>query len=60
MDTKEMIKKDIDALPENALAELQKTVRSLKLKANRPKQPAHTIDLKGQFDHVDIRKIAYE
>jgi len=60
MSTKEMLKKEIDTLKDDEVRELQKLLRAVKRRANRKRGPIPTLDLKGQYDNVDVRKIAYE
>ena len=60
MVTREELKKEIDNLPENLLEELytflKKTI--IKMKAGKPNFTIR--NFKGQLDHTDIRKSAYE
>lgn len=59
MELKEKIKHEIDSIPEEYLPEIQRYLEALKRKKIRGKQ-IKTIHLKGKFDNLNIRKIAYE
>ncbi len=59
MELKEKIKHEIDSIPEEYLPEIQRYLEALKRKKIREKQ-IKTIHLKGKFDNLNIRKIAYE
>jgi len=59
MELKEKIKKEIDLIPEEYLPQLErylKTIKSSKKKQTRIK----TLHLKGQYDNLNIKKLAYE
>jgi hypothetical protein len=59
MKLKERIKKEIDAIPEEYLPQVERyleKIRNSKLKEKRIK----TLHLKGKFDNINIRKLAYE
>jgi len=59
MRIKEKIKKDIDAMPEELLYQLQKYLDSIK--SSPPKKvKIKNLHLKGQYDNVNIRQKAYE
>ena len=59
MSTKEKIKKEIDHLSEEFLADVLRYLYSLKAK-NKSKKPIKGLHLKGQFDNINIRQNAYE
>ena len=59
MELKEKINKTIDAIPEEYLPQLERyleIIRSGKLKEKRIK----TVHLKGKFDNINMRRVAYE
>lgn len=59
MSTKDFVKKEIDQLPENLVAEVDRFIKSLlRKRQNQPELP--TVDLGGQLDHINIREQAYE
>ena len=59
MELKEKIKKEIDLMPEEYLPQLE---RYLKIIKNIKRKPAgiKTLHLKGKYDNLDIRKLAYK
>ena len=59
MDLKEKIKKEIDAIPEDYLPQLQQYLNMIKKKSAKERH-IKTLRLKGRFDEINIRKIAYE
>ena len=60
MITKEELKKEVDKLPENLLDEVYALLKQV-LKDDK-KQPLQFTnrDFKGNLDHAEVRKIAYE
>ena len=59
MELKEKIKKQIDSIPEEYLPQVERyleIIKSGKLK----EKPIKTIHLKGKFDNLNIRRVAYE
>ncbi len=60
MISREVLKKEIDELPEPALIELQQLIDVLIKRAAKKKVPPEPMSLGGRFDDVDIRKLAYE
>ena len=59
MITKEHIKKEIDQLPDDVLEQVYVFICSIKL--NKPvRKRIRSFHLKGQFDNIDIRTMAYE
>lgn len=60
MTTKEHIKTEIDQMPDELVAKVHLFIKSLKKKENTKKVPFHTYKLNGAFDHVNIRRKAYE
>lgn len=59
MELKEKIKKEIDFIPEEYLFQLEKYVKILKNNIQKEKR-IKTLHLRGKFDKVNIRKMAYE
>jgi len=59
MGLKEKIKEEIDLLSEKKLYQLEQYLKILKTKKQKIKH-IKTIHLKGKFDNIDIRKLAYE
>ena len=59
MTTKERLKKEIDNMPEDLIAEVDKFISSIKNNTER-KQVLHTFKLSGNFDDLNIRAKAYE
>ena len=59
MITKEIIKKEIDGLPDNLLNQVHQFINSMKPKDINRKN-IHSFKLKGMFDNVNIRQKAYE
>jgi hypothetical protein len=58
MSTKEKIKNEIDTLSDEFLDEVLQFLHKLK-STNKPKAKIRSLNLKGQFDHIDIRRNAY-
>ena len=58
MGLKEEIKKEIELLPEEYLHLLEQYLE--KIKSNKQKARPNRIHLKGIFDNINIRKLAYE
>jgi len=59
MTTKEKVKKEIDALPDDLLDQVYKfinTIKAGKVKGGR----LHTFKLNGKFDNLNIREQSYE
>ena len=59
MELKEKIKKEIDLIPEEYLAEIEKYLKRIKRKKIKRDQ-IRTLSLKGKYDKLNIRKSAYE
>ncbi len=59
MELKEKIKHEIDSLPEEYLLQLEQYLETIKSR-NIKKKQIKTIHLKGKFDNLHIRRIAYE
>ncbi len=59
MELKEKIKHEIDSLPEEYLPQLERYLKTIKSKDIKKKQ-IKTLHLKGKFDNLNIRKVAYE
>ena len=60
MITRDLIKSEIDKLPEEALQEVQAFLRFLKTKPLAEKRKRPAFKLNGQFDNLDLRREAYE
>jgi len=60
MTTKELLKKEIDELPDELLMELQQIIQKFKAKKEIHKCNKPTLHLKGAFDNINIRQKAYE
>lgn len=59
MTTKEKIKKEIDALPDNIVEEIYRLINTIPLEKTKTKR-LHKYKLNGCFDEIDIRANAYE
>lgn len=59
MELKEKIKKEIDSLPEEYLLQLERYLEIMKSGPQKKKR-IKTLHLKGKFDNLNIRKLAYE
>jgi hypothetical protein len=59
MSTKEKIKNEIDTLSEEFLDDVLQFLYNLK-KINKPKKSIRSLNLKGQFDNIDLRRNSYE
>ncbi len=59
MELKEKIKKEIEDMPEELLYKLQNYLNSIK-RESKMKLQIRTLHLKGQYDNINIRRIAYE
>ncbi|MBW1999396.1 MAG: hypothetical protein JRJ29_15725 [Deltaproteobacteria bacterium] len=59
MELKEKIKKEIDSLPEEYLPQLERYLETIKNGKQKEKR-IKTVHLKGKFDNLDIRRVAYE
>ncbi len=57
VELREKIKKEIDNMPEELLYRLQEYLDSIKSEEGRQ---IKTLHLKGQYDNINVRKIAYE
>ncbi len=57
MELKDRIKRKIDSIPEEDLPQLEQYLEIMK---KRKKRQIKTLHLKGKFDKLHIRKIAYE
>lgn len=60
MVTKELIKKEIDKLPDSDLDKVYEIVHQLIDKKRIAPKRIKTVNLKGRFDNIDIRKESYE
>ncbi|WP_022669893.1 hypothetical protein [Hippea alviniae] len=60
MELRDKIKRDIDSLNEDLLLEVEKYIKALKSESLKGKREFETLNLKGKFDDVDIRSLAYE
>jgi len=60
MELREKIKKEIDNMPEELLYCLQRYLEDIVKKDDQRKRQIKTIHLKGQYDNLNVRKIAYE
>ena len=59
MELKEKIKKEIDSIPEEYLPQLERYLKTIK--SNKRKQlRIKTLHLKGKYDNLNLRKLAYE
>ncbi len=58
MELKEKIKKDIDMIPEEYLPQIEQYIKIIK--DEKAKKQIRTTHLKGKFDDIDIRRLAYE
>ena len=59
MELKEKIKKEIDMIPEEYLPQIERYIKIIKSEKTKKKQ-VKTTHLKGKFDNIDIRRLAYE
>jgi len=59
MELKEKIKKEIDMIPEEYLPQIERYIKIIKSEKTKKKQ-VKTTNLKGKFDNIDIRRLAYE
>lgn len=59
MTTKEKIKKTIDLLPNELLDQVQTYLDNIKTR-RKGKRKIHTLQLKGQYDDLNVRQKAYE
>lgn len=59
MELREQIKREIDTFPEDYLPQLQQYIDSIKRKT-QGKRKIRTLHLKGRYDNINIRRIAYE
>ena len=57
---REKIKKEIDNMPEELLHCLQKYLEDIVKEDKQRRKRIKTIHLKGQYDNLNVRKIAYE
>ena len=60
MTTKELLKKEIDELPEELLVEVEQIIRNIEAKKMTKKSNRRSLHLKGAFDNINIRQKAYE
>lgn len=58
MITKEKVKKEIDRMPDDLVEEVYDFINNIQTTKTK-KGKLHTYRLKGKFDNLDIRKIAY-
>ncbi len=59
MTTREIVKKEIDEMPNDILEKVYKYINSLRAKTTKRKK-IHAFKLNGQLDDVNIRERAYE
>jgi len=59
MELKEKIKKEIDMIPEEYLPQIERYIKIIKSEKTKKNQ-VKTTHLKGKFDNIDIRRLAYE
>ena len=59
MELKEKIKHEIDSIPEEDLHQLERYLEIIKSGKINKKQ-IKTLHLKGKFDNLHIRRLAYE
>ncbi|MDQ7031832.1 MAG: hypothetical protein Q9M37_03830 [Desulfonauticus sp.] len=59
MELKEKIKKEIDLIPEEYLPQLEQYLNAIKCRKRR-RLCIKKIHLKGKYDNLKIRKLAYE
>ncbi len=59
MELKEKIKKEIDSLPEEYLPQLERYLETIKNGKQKEKR-IKTVHLKGEYNNLDIRRVAYE
>lgn len=59
MELKEKIKKEIDSIPEEYLIQLEQYLEVIKGSKQKDRK-IKTLHLKGRFDGVNIRRLAYE
>jgi len=59
MKLKEKIKKEIDLMPEEYLPQLERYLKIIKSIERKP-PCIKTLHLKGKYDNLNVRKLAYE
>ena len=59
MITKEIVKKEIDRIPDYLLEDVLKFIGNIE-KEKTSRKKIHTYKLKGKFDNLNIRAKAYE
>ena len=59
MELKEKIKHEIDSIPEEYLPQIERYLEIIKSEKTKKKQ-IKTLHLKGKFDNLHIRRVAYE
>ncbi|MHB2155173.1 hypothetical protein ACX8XN_12380 [Calditrichota bacterium GD2] len=59
MELKEKIKKEIDLIPEEYLPQLERYLKTIK-SGKRKQLHIKTLHLKGKYDNLNLRKLAYE
>jgi len=59
MKLKEKIKKEIDNIPEEYLPQLERYLEIIK-RAKKKRGNIKTVSLKGRYDDLNVRKLAYE
>jgi hypothetical protein len=59
MELKEKIKKEIDMIPKEYLPQIERYIKIIKSEKAKKKQ-VKTMHLKGKFDNIDVRRLAYE
>ncbi len=59
MELREKIKKEIDSIPEEYLSQLEQYIKTIK-SSKRKQLRIKTLHLKGKYDNLNLRKLAYE
>ena len=59
MELKEKIKHEIDSIPDEYLPQLERYLETIKSRDIKKRQ-IKTLHLKGKFDNINIRRVAYE
>lgn len=58
MELKEKLKREIDSVPEEYLPQLEQYLATIK-RGKRKRKKIKTLHLKGKYDHLPLRKIAW-
>ena len=59
MELKEKIKEEIDLIPEDYLPQIERYLKRIK-RGEIKREQITTLSLKGKYDKLNIRKLAYE